>query len=243
MKSANSTSGCPKKPIWRFFEQGDEIDKEHYIATCLACKQTFHPGKTPVMEKHIMNNYLKVDHSIREAVIYMVEARKIHKISSGANTKRQNSELDQVTLENFYENSDLSKKRKEDIDTALIKAFVIGENSILLRIPDENENVRFRQHAIKSFNKHFKMYDFDEPFLVYYIHPSYKESMSKIHSYYIANSKSELPNFSKDRTAEKLRTILSDTHLCDDDDEYVDDYNKEIMIKLVSSPPINDDCE
>ncbi|PKY58335.1 hypothetical protein RhiirA4_412077 [Rhizophagus irregularis] len=50
------------------------------------------------------------------------------------------------------------------------------------------------------------------------------ESMSKIHSYYIANSKSELPNFSKDRTAEELRTILSDAY-------------------LLSSPPINDDCE
>ncbi|RGB29119.1 hypothetical protein C1646_672702 [Rhizophagus diaphanus] len=67
--------------------------------------------------------------------------------------------------------------------------------------------------------------------------------MSKIHSYYIANSKFELSNFSKDRTAEKLHTILSDAHLCDDDDEYVDDYNEEKMIKLVSSPPINDDCE
>jgi len=68
------------------------------------------------------------------------------------------------------------------------------------------------------------------------------ESMSKIHSYYIANSKSELPNFSKDRTAEELRTILNDAHLCDDE-EYIDDYNEEEMIKLVSSPPIDDDCE
>ena len=76
------------------------------------------------MEKHIMNNCPKVNHSIREAVIYMVEARETREISSGANTKRQNSESDQVTLENFYENSDLSKERKEDIDTALIKAFV-----------------------------------------------------------------------------------------------------------------------
>ncbi|POG73975.1 uncharacterized protein OCT59_018980 [Rhizophagus irregularis] len=109
-KSANSTNGRPKKPIWRFFEQGDEIDKGHYIATCLACKQTFRPGKTPVMEKHIMNNCSKVDHSICEAVIYMVEAHETREISSGANTKRQNSESDQVTLENFYENSDLSKE-------------------------------------------------------------------------------------------------------------------------------------
>ncbi|RGB38208.1 hypothetical protein C1646_755936 [Rhizophagus diaphanus] len=73
------------------------------------------------MEKHIISNYLKVDHSIREAIIYMVEVRE-RKISSGVNVKCQNN--DQTILEDFYKNSDLSKERKEDIDTALIKAFV-----------------------------------------------------------------------------------------------------------------------
>ena len=123
-KSTNYTGGRPKKPIWRFFEQGEEIDKGHYVATCLACKQIFRPGKSTAMEKHIISNCSKVDHSIQEAVIYMVEARE-REISSDANTanaKRKNN--DQTTLDNFYDNSDLSKERKEDIDTALIKAFV-----------------------------------------------------------------------------------------------------------------------
>lgn len=120
-KAANY-GGRPKKPIWRFFEQGDEIDKGHYVATCLACGQAFRPGKITTMEKHIISSCLKVDCSIREAVIYMVEARE-REASSGANVKRQNNE-DQTILENFYENSDLSKERKEDINTALIKAFV-----------------------------------------------------------------------------------------------------------------------
>jgi hypothetical protein len=39
-KSSKPT-GCPKKPIWRFFEQEEEVDKGHYIAKCLACNQTF----------------------------------------------------------------------------------------------------------------------------------------------------------------------------------------------------------
>src|SRR4051794_16342433 len=121
-KTAKFAGGRPKKPIWRFFEQGDEIDKGHYIAICLACKQSFRPGKTAAMKKHIIKDCLKVDHSIREAVLFMVEARKIHGISqSSAKHQIRN---DQSTLEDFYENSDLSKKRKEDIDTALIKAFV-----------------------------------------------------------------------------------------------------------------------
>ncbi|UZO12083.1 uncharacterized protein OCT59_003633 [Rhizophagus irregularis] len=107
------------------------------------------------------------------------------------------------------------------------------------------------------------MYDFDEYLLAYYIHPSYKGFGVKMSQYQRVQSTAARiwqqmlkdPNIAtylkkhdhskknKDRTAEELRTILSDAHLCDDDDEYVDDYNEEEMIKLVSSPPINDDCE
>jgi hypothetical protein len=121
-KTTNVAGGRPKKPIWRFFEQGDEMDKGHYIAICLACKQSFRPGKTAAMEKHIIRNCSKVDHSIREAVLFMVEARERHEISLSS-AKHQIGN-DQTNLEDFYENSDLSKERKEDIDTALIKAFV-----------------------------------------------------------------------------------------------------------------------
>ena len=122
-KTENITGGRPKKPIWKFFEQGEEIDKGHYAATCLACKHTFRPGKTTTMEKHIISNCQKVDHSIRQAVLHMVETREMNEISLSSGVKRQNSD-DQTTLENFYENSDLSKERKENIDIALIKAFV-----------------------------------------------------------------------------------------------------------------------
>ena len=68
------------------------------------------------------------------------------------------------------------------------------------------------------------------------------EAIAKIHSYYIADSKSELPNYSKDRTANELCAILNDAHLCDDE-EYDDDYNEEEMTKLLSNPPIDNDCE
>jgi hypothetical protein len=42
------------------------------------------------------------------------------------------------------------------------------------KISDENEHVGFHQHAVKVFNEWFKMYDFDEYLLAYYIHPGYK---------------------------------------------------------------------
>jgi hypothetical protein len=43
--------------------------------------------------------------------------------SNIAGTKRQ-AEKDQANLDNFVENLDLSKKRKDAIDTSLIRAFV-----------------------------------------------------------------------------------------------------------------------
>ena len=87
-KSTNNTGECPKKPIWRFFEQGDEIDKGHYIATCLACKQSFRPGKATTMEKHIISNCSQVNHSVREAVMYMVEAREVREVRTNAKLKK-----------------------------------------------------------------------------------------------------------------------------------------------------------
>jgi hypothetical protein len=124
IKSTNS-GGRPKKPIWRFFEQGEEMDKGHYIAKCAACNQTFRPGKTVIMEKHIISSCSKVDQSIREAVMYMVEAREISfskhtSIKHGINQV----ESDQTTLVNFYESSSLSKERKEAIDLVIIKVFI-----------------------------------------------------------------------------------------------------------------------
>lgn len=41
------------------------------------------------------------------------------------------------------------------------------------KIP-ENEHIMFYRHVIKTFNERFKMFDFDEYLLAYYIHPGYK---------------------------------------------------------------------
>ncbi|PKK55755.1 hypothetical protein RhiirC2_858884 [Rhizophagus irregularis] len=41
------------------------------------------------------------------------------------------------------------------------------------KIP-KDDHVIFRQYAIKTFNERFKIYDFDEYLLAYYIHPGYK---------------------------------------------------------------------
>lgn len=51
----------------------------------------------------------------------MIESREVREISSG---NKRKIESDQTTLEDFYENADLNKERKENIDIALIKAFV-----------------------------------------------------------------------------------------------------------------------
>jgi hypothetical protein len=59
------------------------------------------------MEKHIIRNCSKVNHSIREAVLFMIEAREIRDISL-SNAKHQIGN-DQTNLKDFYESSDLIK--------------------------------------------------------------------------------------------------------------------------------------
>jgi hypothetical protein len=75
------------------------------------------------MEKHIISGCSQVDRSVRDAIIHMVEARECEIALSGNSNKRK-FENNQTTLEKFYENSELSKEKKEDIDIALVKAFV-----------------------------------------------------------------------------------------------------------------------
>ncbi|GBC54372.2 ribonuclease H-like domain-containing protein [Rhizophagus irregularis DAOM 181602=DAOM 197198] len=65
--------------------------------------------------------------------MYMVETREIPSFNP-TNPKRKITQVenDQTTLNNFYENSELSKERKEAIDTVLIKAFVCCDRKTIV---------------------------------------------------------------------------------------------------------------
>jgi hypothetical protein len=61
------------------------------------------------------------------------------------------------------------------------------------------------------------------------------EAMSKIHSYYVINCKSELANYGKDRTAEEIHTILNDIHYVEKEHDEIDDYIEEEMVAQSST--------
>lgn len=65
------------------------------------------------------------------------------------------------------------------------------------------------------------------------------EAMSKIHSYYISNCKSELANYGKDRTAEEIRMTMDDTEEYETDD----DYNEEEIEKIMAQSSTDDNIE
>ena len=67
------------------------------------------------------------------------------------------------------------------------------------------------------------------------------EAMSKIHSYYITNCKSELANYGKDRTAEKIRTIMNNTYYIEYEND--DDYNEEEIEKIMAQSSTDDNIE
>jgi hypothetical protein len=61
------------------------------------------------------------------------------------------------------------------------------------------------------------------------------EVMSKIHSYYVINCKSELANYGKDRTAEEIHTTLNDIHYVEEEHNEIDNYIEEEMVAQSST--------
>ena len=64
--------------------------------------------------------------------------------------------------------------------------------------------------------------------------------MSKIHSYYITNSKSELNNYGKDWTTDEIYTTLNDA--CRHIEEYeIEEYNEKQMEEIIMTRSLDDD--
>ena len=65
------------------------------------------------------------------------------------------------------------------------------------------------------------------------------EAMSKIHSYYITNSKSELTNYGKDRTTDEICASLNNARHHIEEDEI--EYNEERMEEIFMARSSDDD--
>lgn len=52
--------------------------------------------------------------------------------------------------------------------------FLLAKLGVVIKNIPEIVYKMFRQHCIKSFNKCFKEFDFDEHLLAYYLHPGYR---------------------------------------------------------------------
>ncbi len=65
--------------------------------------------------------------------------------------------------------------------------------------------------------------------------------MLKIYSYYITNCKSELANYDKDQTAEKIHITMNNTHYVEYEND--DDYNEEEIEKIMAQSSTDDNIE
>ncbi|CAB5384456.1 unnamed protein product [Rhizophagus irregularis] len=114
LKSTNSV-GRPKKPIWRFFEQGDEVDKGHYAATCSACVQTFRPGKTAIMEKHIINfKALVHEIQLQREVDFHDNVIRFYGVTTST---KENQRKEYSLVIEYAENGTLRKYLKENFES------------------------------------------------------------------------------------------------------------------------------
>ncbi|GBC36780.1 hypothetical protein GLOIN_2v1489170 [Rhizophagus irregularis DAOM 181602=DAOM 197198] len=157
-----------KRSIWRFFEQ-EEVGKGHYVAKCLASNQTFRPGKTakhvsPNLTGQIENDHTTLDDSgTKETIDKFLSRIKSFRCPSGK------------LLWNFVIHlTDLSNGRVflwkigDFSNESLTTEFLAQQIRLIL-----NEVSKNLQNAIKTFNERFKIYDFNEYLLAYYIHPGF----------------------------------------------------------------------
>ncbi|CAI2187472.1 9543_t:CDS:1, partial [Funneliformis geosporum] len=56
-----------KKPIWQWFNEGDEINSSHYFAICNFCRQKF-PGEPSKMVKHLIEKCIEIHQNERNNI-------------------------------------------------------------------------------------------------------------------------------------------------------------------------------
>jgi len=122
--------GRPKSIIWRtYIQQGRKISQGHYNATCKFCKKKWHKGSPEECENHLANFCQNVPSDTCDLFLNRLAARAIERNpQEPSRTKRKlydHSAQNQTKVMDFIESTRLTEGRIDEINRALVKAFVI----------------------------------------------------------------------------------------------------------------------
>lgn len=121
--------GKPKSIVWgTYIQQGKQISKGHWNATCNFCGAFWYKGSPATLEDHLGNLCVKVPAEIRDFFLERL-AIKAGETSEPSSKKRkldyQPFQPTQTKLSDYIESIKLTPERTKEITRALLKAFII----------------------------------------------------------------------------------------------------------------------
>jgi hypothetical protein len=122
-------SGRPYAAVWNHFNRGIQISSGHYVADCKSCGKHWSKGSPVMMENHLAFECPAISDTFKLFYIEVVSKRNNENESSSSSLVKQsnkrNRPSDQTGLEDFIESTQLTTRRKNDIDQALTRAIVV----------------------------------------------------------------------------------------------------------------------
>ena len=121
-------TGRPFGKVWEHITKGKEASRGHYEGTCNYCHQYWSNAKPTFLRTHLALHCSKCPNNIVQEFLKIVTTQKVEADES----KRQktshssiiSSSSKQDVIEQHYEFTKISITKQNDIDNALIKAFI-----------------------------------------------------------------------------------------------------------------------
>lgn len=131
--SSQRKFGRKKKPIWRWFKEGDKLNSSHYLAQCDFCK-TNCPGEPSKMEKHLLEKCEDISQDERDSISDILKNTKVKKLRKNNSLSDTDDNTDTSNKQEI-ESISLSIGEKASIHRQLLKA-LISANAPLSFVED-----------------------------------------------------------------------------------------------------------
>ncbi|CAG8788070.1 16427_t:CDS:1, partial [Dentiscutata erythropus] len=126
------TSGWPLAGVWNFFNKGSSI-KGYCLGTCKECGSFWAHAKSVDLEEHLALDCPTQNKDVIDFYTQIIANRQGHSQAAsqenipGAKPNKKKCKLtsNQATLSEFLESTKLTPQHECNINTALIKAFII----------------------------------------------------------------------------------------------------------------------
>ncbi len=116
--------GRHSKEVWEHFTKGDLKSRGHYEATCNWCKTKWSRGAPFNMEAHLASHCSQCPDDIRRKYMELIANRKELVLIEPLQKKQKTKEnIAQTSLSKFYESTELTEQRINEINRYLLIAF------------------------------------------------------------------------------------------------------------------------